>query len=232
MKIKKNKNGFLNMQLIQDQKDLLIGTLLGNGNLQTETKGRNWRYRALHKAEHKPYLDHKYDLLKDFCSTGPIYSKIFDLRTNKYYERYYINTKTNDCFRFYGNLFYTLDPKTQRMIKDVPINIEKFLTPKAVAYWYMDDGSCRWLGHSNAMGICTESFSTDGVHRLQKALKNLFKISTSLGKKTRSVNGKRVLVGYRIHINEANSKPFRELIQPYLVDCMKYKVTDGNRGHL
>jgi hypothetical protein len=220
------------MQFTQNQEDLLVGTLLGDGNLQTETKGRNWRYRALHKAEHKPYLYHKYDLLKDLCSSEPILSKIFDSRTNKYYERYYFNTKTNDCFRFYANIFYKFDPKTQCMVKDVPIKIEKFLTPRAVAYWYMDDGSLKWLGHSNAMRICTENFSKDGVCRLQKTLQNQYNISTSLTKKTRVVNGDRVFVGYRISINEKNSAAFRELIKPHLVDCMKYKVTDGKKGHL
>jgi hypothetical protein len=55
------------MQLTNQQRDLIIGTLLGDGNLQTETQGRTWRYRALQKAEHQPYLDHKYTILKDYC---------------------------------------------------------------------------------------------------------------------------------------------------------------------
>jgi hypothetical protein len=216
------------MTLNQQQKALLIGTLLGDGNLQSETKGQTWRYRALHKAEHKEYLDHKYEVLKTLCSSPPCFQKIFDERTEKYYERWFFNTQVDDSLRHYGNLFYTLDKKTNLMIKDVPKNIELFLTPRAIAYWYMDDGALKWKNKSNAMRICTESFSEEGVNRLQKALKNRYDIDTNKTKKTNN----NVFVGYRIEINEANSTKFRELIQSYLIDCMKYKVSDGNKGHL
>jgi hypothetical protein len=220
------------MQLTQQQKDLLVGTLLGDGNLQTETKGRTWRYRVLQKKEHKLYLDHKYDLIKNFCTTGPIYSEVFDERTKETYKRWFFNTNVHDCFRFYGNMFYKYDPINNKVVKDVPLNIQKFLTPASIAYWYMDDGSLKWEGHSNAMRICTESFSQDGVHRLQKAIKNLYNISTSLTKKTKVVDNNRVIVGYRIAINEAASADFRRLVEPHLVGCMKYTVSDGNKGNL
>jgi hypothetical protein len=37
------------MALIQLQKDLILGTLLGDGNLQTgRIDGGNWRYRVIH----------------------------------------------------------------------------------------------------------------------------------------------------------------------------------------
>lgn len=220
------------MSLTRQQKDLLVGTLLGDGNLQTETRGRTWRYRAIQKVEHKDYLFHKYEILKEFCSTEPQLSQVFDVRTNQTYERWAFSTKVHESFRFYGNMFYTYNPKTQRMVKDVPVKIEKFLTPAAVAYWYMDDGSLKSLGNSNAMRICTESFSNNGVYRLERALRNLYGIEATHTQKNIFVNGKKVQVGLRIAINEQPSDAFRELIQPYLVDCMRYKVSDGNKGHL
>jgi hypothetical protein len=220
------------MQLTQEQKDLLVGTLLGDGNLQTFTKGRTWRYRALQKEKdfHYEYLFHKYEILKDFCDTGPIFSKILDSRTGKTYERWYFNTTVQSSFRYYGNLFYQPDtgPNPNQRVKVVPKTIEQLLTPRAIAYWYMDDGSLKWKKKSNAMRICTESFSDDGVKRLQKALKKLYNIDTQLTRKTNNQK----FVGYRLAINEQNSTAFRELIQPYLVDWMRYKVSDGNKGHL
>lgn len=226
---------FYFMKLNCHQKDLLVGSLLGDANLQTETYGRTWRYRALQKAEHKEYLDHKYEIFKDMCNSPPTFSEVFDFaseagktRTQKTYERWFFNTTVQDCFRHYGNLFYTYDQKSGKMIKDVPKTIQKILSPRAIAYWYMDDGSLKWKGKSNAMRICTESFSTDGVNRLKKAFKDRYNIETQLTPKSK--NG--VFVGYRLAINEENSTPFRELIFPYLVDCMRYKVSDGNKGHL
>lgn len=92
----------------------------------------------------------------------------------------------------------------------------------------MDDGSLKYFGKSNAMRICTESFSTEDNEILRDAIFQKFNISLGRVKKTR--NGK--FVGYRLTINEKESSKFRELIQPYLVDCMKYKVSDGNKGRL
>lgn len=216
------------MSLSQEQKDLLVGTLLGDGNLQTNTKGRTWRYRALHKADHFEYLQHKYEVMKSFCSSEPIYSKINDNRTGKVNERWNFNTTVHESFKHYGNLFYSYDEEKDLMVKDVPLSIEKLLSPRSVAYWYMDDGALKWLGKSNAMRICTESLSDLGVQRLQKALKNLYDIETQLTRKT----NKKVYVGCRLAINEANSQKFVTLIRPYLINCMRYKVSDGNRGHL
>ena len=230
-KLLNDKNDFMNlyiMTLNQNQKDLIVGTLLGDGNLQTETKGRTWRYRALHKAAHKDYLFYKYELLKNFCQNPPCYSEVHDTRTDKFYRRWYFQTSISNAFKHYGNLFYTFDLKTNRMVKKVPINIQQLLTPLAVAYWYMDDGSMKWIRHSNAIRICTESFSESDVSRLKKALKNLYNIETQLIRKTN--NG--VFIGYRLAINEANSTCFRQLIEPFLIDCMRYKVSDGNKNHL
>ena len=215
-------------KLNQQQKDLLVGTLLGDANLQTSNQGQTWRYRTIHKAEHKPYLDHKYNLMKELAGSSPMENTVFDSRTNKTYKRWYFTTRVDDSFRYYGNAFYTWNPKTQSMEKDVPKHIQQMLTPRVIAYWYMDDGAIKWLGHSNSMRICTESFSLDGIHRLQKAFQSSYNIKTTLSRKTL----KNHWVGYRISIPEASSTDFRELIRPYLIECMKYKVADGNRGHL
>jgi hypothetical protein len=209
--------------LSQLQKDCIFGTLLGDGNLQTENQGRTWRYRALHKHEHKQYLCNKYEILKPLCSSPPAYGKVFDPRTGKTYERNYFNTTQQSSLKFFGDMFYSYNPTLNKWVKDVPLKVEKFLTPTALAYFYMDDGALKWLNNSNAMRICTESFSQHGVERLQKVLLKLYKVDTTTCK-----HG----TGFRILIPEQSSATFREVIQPYLVDCMKYKVSDGQKGHL
>jgi hypothetical protein len=218
------------MKLVQEQTDLVFGSLLGDGNLQTETAGRTWRYRALHKKAHGEYLEHKYNVLSPYCTTGPIYGEVFDERTGQIYKRLYFNTVVHDSFRVFGGMFYVYDKKLRKMVKRIPPSpvLAKFLTRRALAYMYMDDGALKWLGHSNAMRICTESFPKEDVTRFRNVLFEKYKIVTTQGKKTRDG----VYVGDRVLIPENSSDAFRELIQPYLVDCMKYKVSDGNRGHL
>lgn len=99
--------------------------------------------------------------------------------------------------------------------KVIPLNIMEFLTPKALAYLHQDDGCLKWKGHSNAMRICTENFQ-------------LYNIKTSHNKKTLSDG----TVGYRIYIPEGSSTAYRRLIEPYLIKCMRYKVSNGSYGAL
>lgn len=223
-------------QLKQEQKDLLFGTLLGDGNLSTDTQGRTVRYRALHKLDHRDYLMHKYDVLKDLCGSPPIYGDTYDPRTGKTYKRIFFNTKTETSLIFYGNLFYDYDHKLGKFVKKVPLKVEKFLTPRAVAYWYMDDGSLKSKGTSNAMRLSTEDFKPEEVTRLRNALRSNFNIETGAHPKQRevTVNGvkTKVYVGDLIYIPEKSSTAFRELIKPYLIDCMRYKVSNGSYGSL
>jgi recombination protein RecA len=218
------------MKLTQEQKDVIVGSLLGDGNLQTETQGRTWRYRALQHDKHLEYLEYKYNVLKDLCSTGIIHSKILDDRTGKVYKRNYFNTQVHECLRHYGNIFYTYDTNLNKFVKDVPKTIAQVLTPRALAIMYQDDGALkqRWKGRSNAMRICTESFTLDGLNRFKSTMKDLYGINITLTAKKKDS----LIVGYRVSIPEASSAAFVSLIKPYLIDCMKYKVTDGNKGSL
>lgn len=215
--------------LTQQQKDLIFGTLLGDGNLQTLNNGRTWRYRAIQKEAHAEYLYHKYEILNSLCNIKPIYDQVLDSRTGHLDKRYYFNTRVSPSLKFYADMFYIQDPNDpQKWIKQVPLNVQKFLTPQALAYFYMDDGALKWLGHSNAMRICTENFTTEGVLRLQKGLKNRYNLTTTHTKKTLQDGS----IGYRIAIPEKSSAVFRDIVQPYLVNCMKYKVSDGFKSHL
>lgn len=230
------------MTLTSQQKDLIFGSLLGDGNLQTATAGRTWRYRALHKQEHAEYLEHKNNVLNNYCTPispsvedgetegRPTYGEVFDERTGKIYYRSYFNTKVHTDFLVFGNMFYVYDKKLRKMVKRVPTNqvLASFLTARALAYMYMDDGALKWLGHSNAMRICTESFIPEDVTRLRNVMFDKFKVVTTQNKKIQDD----VYVGDRILIPEKSAATFVDLIKPYLVDCMKYKVSDGNKGHL
>ena len=215
--------------LTQQQKDLLFGTLLGDGSLQTSNDGRTWRYRAIYQKAHDEYLYHKYEILKSLCKTAPGYNESLDSRTKNLAKRSYFNTVVTPSLKFYADMFYTRNHENpKKWIKEVPLHVEKFLTPPALAYFYMDDGSLKWLGHSNAMRICTDNFSMESVLRLQKALKNRYNVETTLAK-IKSTNGN---IYHRIAIPEKSSAAFVEIIQPYLVNCRKYKVPNGKKSHL
>jgi len=170
-------------KLTQEQIDLLTGSLLGDGNLQTEN-GSIWRYRALHSTDQLGYLTKKYEILAPLCGTGIINASVFDERTQRTYKRCYFNTRTQGFwqppFQKFGTMFYTYDATKQKYVKDVPLNIEEYLTPRALAFFYMDDGSVKDRKNSSAMRICTEGFSKPGVERLSLAIKTRYNIKTTL----------------------------------------------------
>lgn len=146
--------------LTQEQSDLMVGTLLADGNLSTHSpQVRTWRYRGIQKKDHKEYLFHKYEILKNLCGSPPSFSTVFDKRTGKNDYRFLFNTLTFSKLNPLGQAFYSYDSSSGLWVKDVPQNIAEILTPRAVAYMYMDDGSLKYYGHSNAMRICCESFS-------------------------------------------------------------------------
>jgi hypothetical protein len=211
--------------------DLLIGSLLGDGNLQTFTDGDTWRYRAFHGGAQQDYLLHKFEVLRDFCGSGLFESNYFDFRTDVEYQRDGFNTLTNPVFKVLADAFYNHELAVNgnySWVKHVPVNIQDFLTPATVAYWYMDDGSLKYKGKSNAMRISCKSFSDDDIKRLQKALLDRHGIITSLTSVTLKSGRKSNL----IYIPEGSSGPFRELIRPHLLPFMGYKVSDGNKGTL
>lgn len=206
------------VQLTQLQKDVLIGSLLGDGNLQTND-GNRWRFRSIQKAAHQPYLMKKYEIFQEFCNSPPIYSSVTDSRTGKSYQRYSFNTLFQSEFQFFGNLFYKKE--NDKWVKHVPTNIETFLTPTALAYWYMDDGALKWAGRSNSVRLCTDSFSETEVKILTNALESKFELKTSLQKKNNIL---------RIAILEESYFKLKSLIAEELVPCMYYKFPDGNKG--
>jgi hypothetical protein len=206
------------MTLTQIQKDLLVGTLLGDGNLQTNN-GQVWRYRAIHKALHFLYIDHKYTVMKDFCKSPPVYSEVVDGRTNQTYKRYSFNTTFQSEFRFYGQKFYTEEKGIWK--KQVPKDIKKYLTPRALAYWYMDDGALKWKGKSNAVRLCTDGFQKYEVERLGEVLRSNFDLKISYQKKDTFL---------RISIAEESYSQLRSIILEHLQPCMYYKFPDGNKG--
>lgn len=72
------------LDLKQEQSDLIVGTLLADGNLSTFSKTvKTWRYRAIQKKVHKDYLFHKYTILQNLCGSPPSFSTVFDKRTQK-----------------------------------------------------------------------------------------------------------------------------------------------------
>ena len=208
-------NDLESYSLNQEQKDVIVGSLLGDGNLQSLTKGKTWRYRAIQQANHKEYIQYKYNVLEPLCGIGPIYEEVLDKPSNTYTYRYSFNTRVSPCLKHYANLFYSFNPETGRFVKNIPKTIQQILTPRALAICYQDDGGLKWKGHGKAGRLFVEAFTQDEILRLIKAINSLYAIKTTIVPHNKS---------FRIYIPESSALDFYELIRPYMVPCMLYKI--------
>ena len=93
-------------------------------------------------------------------------------------------------------------------VKRVPADV--VLTPLSLAIWFMDDGT----RHRDTVDISVHSFSDTCIIYLQYQL-------LSLGIQT-TVNsdGK----GKRLYVLKKCYTDFKGLVNPYIVECMKYKL--------
>jgi hypothetical protein len=213
-----------------EQKDLIFGSLLGDSNLSSNNligKDNACRLRISHKAAHAEFVYAKADLLGELVATSPqLYTLPVDERTGKIYERYWFNTLYTPSLRYYWGMFYKKQRDgTYQKELPTPQNLYAGLTPRALAWWYMDDGSLtksiKSKGKSNAMRISAESFSYEGINRLCNVLGEKYNISANPQTKDSTVGS------YVLYIQSKSAVQFADIIKPYLIDCMMYKVTDG-----
>lgn len=82
----------------------------------------------------------------------------------------------------------------------------------ALAVWIMDDGSYS----RNKIDISTYSFTLSEINLLQKIILSKFGIQMSFYKDRDK--------GYRMYCNMKNSKRLIEVIHPYIIESMMYKI--------
>lgn len=198
------------LKLTQEQRDVLVGTLLGDGHLETANQGKTYRLKIEHAVSQKAYLEWLYRVFQDWVRTPPVIrarAVTFRGKTNVY-KRIGFATISTGSLRFYAQQFYA-DRK-----KIVPKLIHRWLTPRAMAIWYMDDGSIKSRQHKTVL-LNTHSFSDQDLKRLQQALEQRYGIKSTVRKQ---VDGK------QLYLTAETVEKFLRLIQPYVISSMEYKL--------
>lgn len=188
------------LYLTEEQKEILIGGLLGDLNLR---KIGNYS-RLVVEQKNKEYLFHLYEIFKDYIRTAPKQRLQQRLITSEIKSTWYFSLISHPEFEYYYNLFYV----NKRKI--VPLNIEEILTPRAVAYWFMDDGT-----HNSGYYRISSCCFTDEEHiLLLKVLENKWNIKAKImGSKYKE-----------IYLPSGENYKFRDLVEQYIINSMKYKL--------
>lgn len=201
------------MKLRKEQREVLVGILLGDAHLETQNKRRTYRLKVEHSIKEKDYAYHLWEIFRDWCESEPkIRERTYMLKGETFVSRMIVfETISHASFRFYAHQFYDKESKK----KVVPKLIHRFLKPRSLAYWFMDNGSVK-SGEHQGLLINTQSFSRREQEILVEALKRNFDVDVMIHK---DGYGK-----YRLYMDLNESKKFIKLIEPYIHPSMMYKI--------
>jgi len=199
------------LKLTSEQREVLVGLMLGDGCLETQNNGRTYRLKIEQSEAHRAYVEHLYQLFRAWVRTPP---QIKVVQSRGHVSRnWWFQTLSHGAFRFYAHQFY------QQGRKCVPPLIHRWLTPRSVAYWFMDDGSAK-SKQSKGVLFNTQGFSLADVKRLCQVLSDLYDLE---------VKPRKQREGYQIFVSGESYETFRNLVGPYLIPEMSYKLPPVRR---
>lgn len=198
------------IKLNERQRSIIVGTLLGDGHLETVDKGQTYRLKITHSVRQKEYTEWLYNELKNLVRTPP--QRKLKKGINKTYEEYWFNTYSLGSLRFYAQQFYVYGEKV------IPKIIGKLLDPLTIAVWFMDDGSYKSNRHRTYI-IHTLSFKKNNLKLLQDVLEKKYEIKTRLHKQYYKSSMK-----WRLYILSESADKFKNLIESFILPSLKYKL--------
>jgi hypothetical protein len=189
------------LKLSDRQQAVLAGTILGDGCVAKH--GRHHRLHIKHKEAHRALAEWKHGVFREFISMKP---HVFDQCLNgRRYPCVQFATRTHPEFTEWHSRFY------QGRRKIVPLNIASYLSPLAVAVWFMDDGAADYAG----ITFQTHSFSVEEVRLLADVLRTEFHLTVGL----RANRGANIL-----YVPSRSIQRFRGIVEPHLVSGFEYKL--------
>jgi hypothetical protein len=130
-KFKLNKEYKESYQLTLEQKESLIGLILGDLSIEKGKRSLNARLRFEQSIKHKDYLIFLYNLFKPLVNMQPKIRKP-DSRTGKQYNSIRFASLAMPCLNYYHDLFYYKEDF--KFIKKIPSNICELLSARALAF--------------------------------------------------------------------------------------------------
>lgn len=206
------------LKLNDQQREVLIGTLLGDASMSLRKGKPHYSVKFEQKAARQAYINHLYEIFEPFVGASPLPryiasdTNISGENLEPKIKSYWFRTYEHKSLIFYYNYFYKI--KNGKKVKIVPKTIHKFLTPRALAYWFMDDGTFNVNRNKKNYLLNTHGFEKFECERLCEALKLNFNIIASVHKDKDK---------WRISILAESSDLFKDLIKPYLHSDFYYK---------
>jgi hypothetical protein len=159
---------------------ILIGIMLGDGGLYKSSlapaQTANVRFEMSFGEKYKDLAIYIGELFKEYMS-NPV--KSIEVKgVNKVYTNYRLKTKTLSIFNLYHDMFYELNPETNKYIKIVPKNIIDSMNPIVLAFLIMGDGN--FDKGRNRIRIYTNSYTKSEVENLALSINTKLNIKTAV----------------------------------------------------
>lgn len=215
-------------KLSDDERQVIIGTMLGDGYMDRPEKSILWtpRMTLRHGVSQEEWLRLKCEALSGIGSEAGIVKDKKYVDSDKYYENSETmswNTKSLMCLREFSEMFRGAKDTKKRVTRDI---LEE-LTPLGIAVWYLDDGSLQVNKRENKNGsvkyypcviMNTQGFSLEE----NKTIVDYFKETWGIDF---------ILYEYRgynyLYANTKSSIKFLELVAPYICEgVLDYKLRD------
>lgn len=190
-------------ELTDFQKQVLIGTMLGDSSFKVGKDMINPSVSCAHGIAQKEYCEYKAQIFESLGAYAKYHKRNKpDKRNGKFYEDYTMYIPANPELLDWYKTFY---PNGKKVI---PFELLQYFTEVSLAFLFMDDGSKA----STGAVIATNCFSIEEVERFQKFLMDKFGLETSIFK------------DHQLYIRAKSYRLMKSLIEPYMCECMKYKI--------
>lgn len=200
------------------QKQLIVGSILGDGGLRIPKRGKNACFYERHCAKQKQYLEWKRDLLLPFVQ------KDLAMESGGCHTISGVPCITQDSYKMITIAHPYLTELWKKFYigngnKVLPMDIEQYINPLVIAVWICDDGCLSFRSRSYRLDFHTENFSYDEVKRLADILSMYFNGNIN-------IYSRKYLTGTKYYItcsgHSALYKFCNELVN-LVPDVMKYK---------
>lgn len=192
-----------------DLESLIKGTLIGDGCIQNRDKTKRSHMTVCHGENQHDYAKWKEKQLGDFIvSSSRTYESAYDPHHPET-TKYEIKTKSATIFDELAEKFYDKDGRT------IPEDLS--LDKKAIAVWFMDDGSVSFSDKQRPRAtLHTQSYSEESIEILVRELNK-----NSIEAKSNEYGN-----GYVIEIGADDTEKLFDVIAPYVPSCMTRKLSD------
>jgi len=202
----------------EELRSAVIGMVLGDGCISKRWKNGEAYFQMTHCVAQYEYMLWKQNILDEITS-----SKIHPttrVLNGKTFHGYHLGTLRHPSFtKLYKRFYYD-------KVKVVDEYLVKKINPLALAIWFMDDGTSginkdRGVGENRSYYLCTNNFDYANQLLLKKSLKLNFGLDWNINKAGKSKDG---TYNYRLRLANRHNEMFIDIIRPYIIPCMRYKI--------